>query len=34
MLYFIWLVPLLGAVLLWAFGPQLRSWAGRPSAPR
>ena len=28
MLQFIWLLPLLGAVLLWAFGPQLKSWAG------
>jgi NADH-quinone oxidoreductase subunit L len=28
LLYFIWLVPLLGGVLLWAFGPQLKSWAG------
>src|ERR1700684_2406631 len=28
MLYLIWLLPLLGAVLLWAFGPQLRTWGG------
>ena len=28
LLYFIWLLPLLGGVLLWAFGPQLKSWAG------
>ncbi len=28
MLYMIWLLPLAGGVLLWAFGPQLRSWAG------
>ncbi|MBV8749576.1 MAG: hypothetical protein JO103_07665, partial [Candidatus Eremiobacteraeota bacterium] len=28
LLYIIWLLPLLGAVLLWAFGPQLKSWAG------
>jgi len=28
LLYLIWLLPLLGAVLLWAFGPQLKSWAG------
>jgi NADH-quinone oxidoreductase subunit L len=27
-LLLIWLFPLLGAVLLWAFGPRLRSWAG------
>jgi NADH-quinone oxidoreductase subunit L len=28
LLYFLWLLPLFGGVLLWAFGPQLRSWAG------
>ena len=28
LLYFLWLLPLLGGVLLWAFGPQLKSWAG------
>ncbi len=28
LLELVWLLPLLGAVLLWAFGPQLRSWAG------
>jgi NADH-quinone oxidoreductase subunit L len=28
LLYLIWLLPLLGGVLLWAFGPQLKSWAG------
>ncbi|HEY0615704.1 MAG TPA: NADH-quinone oxidoreductase subunit L, partial [Candidatus Elarobacter sp.] len=28
LLYFIWLVPLFGGVLLWALGPQLKSWAG------
>ncbi|HTD32535.1 MAG TPA: NADH-quinone oxidoreductase subunit L, partial [Candidatus Elarobacter sp.] len=28
LLYFVWLLPLFGAVLLWALGPQLRSWAG------
>ena len=28
LLVLIWLFPLLGAVLLWAFGPQLRTWAG------
>ncbi len=28
MLYLIWLLPLFGGVLLWAFGPQLRSWGG------
>jgi NADH-quinone oxidoreductase subunit L len=27
-LEFIWLLPLFGAVLLWAFGPQLKSMAG------
>jgi NADH-quinone oxidoreductase subunit L len=27
-LLLIWLFPLIGAVLLWAFGPRLRSWAG------
>jgi len=27
-LLMIWLVPLLGGVLLFAFGPQLKSWAG------
>jgi NADH-quinone oxidoreductase subunit L len=28
LLTILWLLPLLGAVLLWAFGPQLKSWAG------
>ena len=28
LLYLIWLLPLLGAVLLFAFGPQLKSWGG------
>jgi NADH-quinone oxidoreductase subunit L len=28
LLYFIWLAPLFGAVLLWAFGPRLKSLAG------
>jgi NADH-quinone oxidoreductase subunit L len=28
LLYLVWLLPLLGAVVLWAFGPQLKSWAG------
>jgi NADH-quinone oxidoreductase subunit L len=28
LLYFVWLLPLLGGVALWAFGPQLKSWAG------
>jgi len=28
LLYLIWLLPLFGGVLLWALGPQLRSWAG------
>ncbi len=28
LLYLVWLAPLLGAVVLWAFGPQLKSWAG------
>jgi NADH-quinone oxidoreductase subunit L len=28
LLYLIWLLPLAGAVALWAFGPQLKSWAG------
>jgi NADH-quinone oxidoreductase subunit L len=28
LLFLIWLLPLLGAVLLWAFGPQLKSMAG------
>jgi NADH-quinone oxidoreductase subunit L len=28
LLFVIWLLPLAGAVLLWAFGPQLKSWAG------
>ncbi|HEX3467431.1 MAG TPA: NADH-quinone oxidoreductase subunit L [Candidatus Elarobacter sp.] len=28
LLLLVWLFPLLGAVVLWAFGPQLRSWAG------
>jgi NADH-quinone oxidoreductase subunit L len=28
LLYLVWLLPLFGAVLLWALGPQLRSWGG------
>ena len=28
LLFLIWLLPLLGAVTIWAFGPQLKSWAG------
>jgi NADH-quinone oxidoreductase subunit L len=28
LLFLIWLFPLLGAVLIWAFGPQLKSMAG------
>jgi NADH-quinone oxidoreductase subunit L len=28
LLFLIWLLPLFGAVLLWAFGPQLKSMAG------
>jgi NADH-quinone oxidoreductase subunit L len=28
LLYLIWLLPLVGAVILWAFGPQLRSLGG------
>jgi NADH-quinone oxidoreductase subunit L len=28
LLLLIWLLPLFGAVLLWAFGPQLKTWAG------
>ncbi len=28
LLYLVWLLPLLGAVLLWAFGPQVKSWGG------
>ncbi len=28
LLALVWLFPLVGAVLLWAFGPRLRSWAG------
>jgi NADH-quinone oxidoreductase subunit L len=28
LLYLVWLLPLIGAVMLWAFGPQLKSWAG------
>ncbi len=28
LLYLIWLLPLFGAILLWAFGPQLKSLAG------
>jgi len=28
MLYAIWLLPLFGAILLWAFGPQLRDRGG------
>ncbi len=27
-LYLVWLLPLIGGVILWAFGPQLRSWGG------
>jgi NADH-quinone oxidoreductase subunit L len=29
MLVALWLLPLAGAILCWAFGPQLRVWAGR-----
>ncbi|MBV8297996.1 MAG: NADH-quinone oxidoreductase subunit L [Candidatus Eremiobacteraeota bacterium] len=28
LLYLVWLLPLFGAVVLWAFGPQLKSWGG------
>ena len=28
LLLLVWLLPLFGAVLLWAFGPRLKSWAG------
>jgi len=28
LLYLVWLLPLIGAIALWAFGPQLKSWAG------
>jgi NADH-quinone oxidoreductase subunit L len=28
LLYLVWLLPLVGGVGLWAFGPQLKSWAG------
>jgi NADH-quinone oxidoreductase subunit L len=28
LLYLVWLLPLIGAVVLWAFGPQLKSWGG------
>jgi NADH-quinone oxidoreductase subunit L len=28
LLYLIWLLPLVGAIVLWAFGPQLRSFGG------
>ena len=28
LLFLIWLLPLFGAVLVWAFGPQLKTWAG------
>jgi NADH-quinone oxidoreductase subunit L len=28
LLFLIWLLPLFGAVLLWSFGPQLKSWSG------
>jgi NADH-quinone oxidoreductase subunit L len=28
LLYFIWLLPLVGGVLLWALGPQFKSWGG------
>ena len=28
LLELVWLLPLFGAVLLWAFGPQMKSWAG------
>ncbi|MGA2393263.1 MAG: proton-conducting transporter membrane subunit, partial [Candidatus Lustribacter sp.] len=28
LLFLIWLLPLFGAILLWAFGPQLKSMAG------
>ena len=27
-LFAIWLAPLVGAIMLWAFGPQLKTWAG------
>ncbi len=28
LLFLIWLLPLLGALIIWSFGPQLKSWAG------
>jgi NADH-quinone oxidoreductase subunit L len=28
LLYLVWLLPFVGGVLLWALGPQLKSWAG------
>ncbi len=28
LLFLIWLLPLFGAVLIWSFGPQLKTWAG------
>lgn len=28
LLYLVWLLPLVGALVLWSFGPQLKSWAG------
>jgi NADH-quinone oxidoreductase subunit L len=28
LLYLVWLLPLVGAMLLWAFGPQLKTFAG------
>jgi len=28
LLFLIWLAPLVGAVVIWAFGPRLRTWAG------
>src|SRR5579885_3335586 len=28
LLFAIWLAPLIGAIVIWAFGPQLRTWAG------
>ena len=28
LLYLVWLLPLIGAIVLWAFGPRLKSWGG------
>src|SRR5208282_1142981 len=28
LLFAIWFAPLVGAIVLWAFGPSLRTWAG------